>query len=135
MLGQSEALIGAIPFGGGAQRLAARCGMARAKEIVFSGRFYPAAKFEQYNIINRVVPAQDLQAKARKFMKAMADSGPTLAYKAVKEILNEYAAEGLGEADTLTVEKSAAMFHTLDLKDGIASFLKEGPGQATFTGK
>ena len=135
MFGQVEALIGAIPFGGGAQRLAARCGVIRAKEIVFSGRFYTAAKFEQYNIINRVVPAQELKAKALNFMKMMAESGPTLSYKAVKEILTEYSSNGTAAADKLTIERSAAMFDTKDLKTGVSSFLKAGPGKAIFEGK
>lgn len=37
---QAEVTIGAIPFGGGVQRLTDRAGAARAKEIVFSAQFY-----------------------------------------------------------------------------------------------
>ncbi|MBF0102903.1 MAG: enoyl-CoA hydratase/isomerase family protein [Desulfobacterales bacterium] len=135
MLGQAEASIGAIPFAGGAQRLAARCGVAKAKEIVFTGKFYPAAKFEELNIVNRVVPTQELKDKARKFMKGISENGPTLAYKAVKEILAEYQVQGIADADRLTLDKSVGIFETEDLKTGIASMLAQGPGKAIFVGK
>jgi len=135
LLGQAEALIGAIPFGGGSQRLAARCGTARAKEIIYTGRFFNSKQMEQFNIVNRVVPAGELFEKAKKFMKNLADNGPTKAYAAMKDILSQYQNSGIESADRLTVHHSALMFTTEDLKTGIDSFLKEGPGAAKFIGK
>jgi enoyl-CoA hydratase/carnithine racemase len=41
-LGLAEGVIGATPFGGGAQRLVARAGAARAAEAVYTARIYPA---------------------------------------------------------------------------------------------
>jgi len=87
---QVEAIIGAIPFGGGIQRLSSHAGSARAKEIVFSAQFYPAQKFLDYNIINRILPAEDLSNKAEKYMQNLADKGPTLAFAATKKIINCY---------------------------------------------
>ncbi len=135
LLGQSEAMIGAIPFAGGAQRLAARCGVTRAKEIVYTGRFYPASDFEKYNIINRVVPVEDLKVKALKFMKNIAETGPTIAHGAAKDILSMYLKEGMVMADTLTIDKSVAIFETKDLQTGISSMLEQGPGKAKFSGE
>lgn len=135
MLGQAEVMIGAIPFGGGAQRLAARCGTARAKELVYTGRFLPADLMEKYNVVNRVVPADSLMEKARKFMKSLADNGPTQAFAAVKDILAEYGNGGMASADRLTVQHSARMFTTRDLQTGIETFLKLGPGSISFTGQ
>lgn len=135
LLGQAEALIGAIPFGGGAQRLASRCGTARAKEIVYTGRFFKSEQMEKYNIVNRVVPSDELYEKARKFMKDMADKGPTKAYAAMKDILAQYQNTGIDSADRLTIQHSAQMFATRDLHKGIEVFIKEGPGKAVFTGE
>lgn len=135
LLGQAESLIGAIPFGGGAQRLAARCGVTRAKEMIYSGRFYQAEQMEKYNIINRVVPADQLFEKSKKFMKNMAENGPTKSYAAMKDILLQYENSGLEAADRLTVQHSAMMFATEDIKTGIDSFVNEGPGTAKFNGK
>ena len=131
---QAEAIIGAIPFGGGIQRLTARAGSARAKEIVFSAQFYPAQKFLDYNIINRILPVEDLESKAEKFMQNMADNGPTLAYAATKKIINCVENEGVAQADQMTQDLGASMFDTKDFQNGVQSFLKEGPGKVTFKG-
>jgi enoyl-CoA hydratase/carnithine racemase len=135
MFGQAEAMIGAIPFGGGAQRLAARAGTARTKEIVFGARLYPAADFERWNIINRVLPDAEVVEKAKKYMGALANNGATRALAAVKEILAEFSEETVREADEKTLKLSARMFETEDLRAGVESFLKEGPGKAKFSGK
>ncbi len=135
MFGQAEAMIGAIPFGGGAQRLAARAGTTRAKEIVFGARLYPAADFERLNIINRVLPDGELVEKAMKYMGTLAGTGATRALAAVKEILSEFSDETVREADEKTMKLSPRMFETEDLKAGVESFLKEGPGKAKFSGK
>lgn len=134
MLGQAEALIGAIPFGGGSQRLAERCGTARAKEIIYTGRFFSSEQMEKYNIVNRVVPAGELFEKAKKFMKNLAENGPTKALSAMKDILTQYQNAGVESADRLTVLHSAQMFSTKDLRTGIDSFESQGPGSAKFSG-
>ena len=132
---QAEAIIGAIPFGGGIQRLASRAGSARAKEIVFSAKFYPAQKFLDYNIINRILPAEDITDKAEKYMQNLADNGPTLAFAATKKIISCFENEGIASADQMTQDLGSAMFDTKDFQNGVASFLKEGPGKITFNGK
>lgn len=132
---QAEGIIGAIPFGGGIQRLTARAGSARAKEIIFSAQFYPAQKFLEYNIINRVLPLEELEPKAEKFMMKLAESGPTLAFAATKKIIWCYENEGLLAADKLTEELGSALFDSEDLKNGVKSFLEDGPGKAVFKGK
>jgi enoyl-CoA hydratase/carnithine racemase len=133
--GQVEANIGALPFGGGGQRLAARTGCARAKEVVFSGRIYPARVFEQWNIINRILPAGELIAKAMAFMQNLADNGPTIALGSAKQLIGAYSEKGLIEADRLTLELAPGIFNTEDLQCGVTSLLKDGPGKARFTGK
>ncbi|MEH0021276.1 MAG: enoyl-CoA hydratase/isomerase family protein [Desulfobacter sp.] len=135
MFGQAEALIGAIPFGGGAQRLAARAGTARAKEIVFSARFYPAQRFLDYQVINRVLPDQDLLPKALAYMQNLADNGPTQAFAATKKIMGCFQDKGLDAADQMTRDLGADLFATKDFQHGVASFLTDGPGNITFKGK
>lgn len=38
------------------------------------------------------------------------------------------------QADEMTQELGATMFDTKDFQNGVASFLKEGPGKVTFKG-
>lgn len=49
-----------------------------SKEIVFGADFYDAEKFERWNIINRVVPADDLRDEALAWAQRLAAS-PTAA--------------------------------------------------------
>jgi len=133
--GQVEVTIGALPFGGGAQRLAARAGVNRAKEIVLGGRIFPARDFERWNIINRLLPETELNGKAMTYMQNLADNGATVALGCSKRIINTCAEKGLAEADRLTLELSPRIFDTEDLPLGVKSFLKNGPGKARFLGK
>ncbi len=131
MLGQPEATIGAIPFAGGAQRLAARAGSARALEIVYTGGFYPAERLLDWGVLNRVVAAPDLLVKARAFAQRLAD-GPTLAHAATKEIVRSWRSDGVAVADALTIPAGARVIASTDLQNGVESLLNAGPGKATF---
>lgn len=81
---QVEALIGATTFGGGVYRLSERCGPARAREITFGADSYSAEQFERWNIINRVVPGDQLRGSALEWAQNLA-KGPTAAHAATKE--------------------------------------------------
>ncbi|MFX1277419.1 MAG: enoyl-CoA hydratase/isomerase family protein [Promethearchaeota archaeon] len=130
----AEVLIGIVPLGGGVQRLAQRTGMTRAKEIALGGRFKKAEILEKWNVINRVLPEQDLNTKAIKFMKIQLN-GPTIAFNTIKKLLREYYDKGLKESDKLLLDIAPKLFKTEDIKIGIESFKKNGPGKAIFKGK
>jgi enoyl-CoA hydratase/carnithine racemase len=130
----AEVLIGIVPLGGGAQRLAQRCGIARAKEIALGGRFNKPDKLERWNVINRVLPEQDLIDKAIKFMRFQIN-GPTIAFDTIKKLLREYYNKGLSDTDRLLLEIVPELFETEDIKIGIESFKEKGPGKAIFKGK
>jgi len=130
----AEVLIGIVPLGGGAQRLAQRAGITRAKEIALGGRFKKAEKLERWNVINRVLPEQELIEKAIKFMKFQSN-GPTIAFDTIKQLMREYYNDGLEDSDKLLQEIVPKLFNTEDIKIGIESFKKEGPGKAIFKGK
>ena len=130
----AEILIGIVPLGGGAQRLAQRAGLTRAKEIALGGRFNKAEILERWNVINRVLPEQELIEKAIKFMKFQS-KGPTLAFETTKKLLREYYSKGLEESDKLLQSIVPKLFETEDIKIGIESFKKNGPGKAIFSGK
>ncbi len=71
---------------GGTQRFASRAGVARAKEFVFTGDLYDAATLERWNVVNRVVPDDELQEKGMRFAGRLAN-GPTVAHEATKRIV------------------------------------------------
>lgn len=133
-LGLIEAVIGAIPFGGGTQRLAQRAGSARACEIVMGHGMYDAPTFERWNIINRILPADELHEKSLRFVHRLA-TGATLAHGVTKRLLREYQNNGLAASDALLPEAASELFETQDMQNGIVSLLENGPGQATFNNR
>ena len=55
-LGQPEILLGIIPGAGGTQRLPRLVGPARAKDIIYTGRFVPAVEAREIGLVDKFVP-------------------------------------------------------------------------------
>jgi len=132
--GLVEAVVGLTPGAGGTQRLAERAGPARAAEFVMTGGLYDAPTLERWNVVNRVVPDDQLLEKGLKFAHRLAN-GPTIAHGATKRIIRGFRDGGVKGADRVTPEQFADLFASQDLQNAVASFLKDGPGKATFEGK
>lgn len=133
-LGQPEILLGVIPGAGGTQRLPRLIGVARAKGIIYSGRFVPAAEAHSIGLVHEVVAPEDVHKTAVALAERYAQ-GPTVALRAAKEAIQR----GLEvDLDTgLLIERQAfsALFATQDQTIGMESFVEQGPGKAKFTGK
>jgi enoyl-CoA hydratase/carnithine racemase len=132
--GLVERVIGLTPTMGGTQRLAARAGVGRAKEFVFTGDLYDAATLERWNVVNRVLPVEGFDDAVLDFVRSIA-VGPTKAFGAAKDILRHFEAGGVPEATAHTTAIASELFDTDDLQGGMESFLRDGPGKATFTGR
>jgi enoyl-CoA hydratase/carnithine racemase len=132
--GLVEIVVGLTPSMGGPERLAERAGPARAKELIFTGERYPAAVLERWNVVNRVLPDEGFAAAAREYAHRLA-AGPTVAHAATKRLVATAVREGARAADALVPEVSGALFGTADLRGAVASFLADGPGKATYTGR
>jgi enoyl-CoA hydratase/carnithine racemase len=132
--GLVERVIGLTPAMGGTQRLAERAGTGRAKEFVMEGRPFGARELERWNVVNRVLPDEGFDEAARAYAHALAE-GPTRAHAATREILQAYVRDGVAGADALTPAIAGALFATDDLQGAVASFLRDGPGRASFDGR
>ena len=132
--GLVEAVVGLTPGAGGTQRMAERAGPARAAEFVMSAGLYDAEALERWNVVNRVLPDDELHEKGMRFAHRLAD-GPTVAHGATKRIIRAYRAGGVEEADRVTPDVFSELFASEDLKKAVASFLEDGPGKATFEGR
>ncbi|MEO6884973.1 MAG: enoyl-CoA hydratase/isomerase family protein, partial [Jatrophihabitantaceae bacterium] len=132
--GLVEIVVGLTPSMGGPQRLAERAGPARARELVYTGQLYGAAELERWNVVNRVLPDEGFAEAAQQFALRLAN-GPTRAHAATKAIIREQLEVGTAGADAITPAVSGALFATADLQGAVASFLADGPGKATYTGR
>jgi enoyl-CoA hydratase/carnithine racemase len=132
--GLVEIVVGLTPSMGGPQRLTERAGPARARELIYTGEQYGAATLERWNVVNRVLPDEGFGAAARAFARRLAE-GPTRAHAATKAIVRAQLAGGTRAADEATPEISGALFATEDLQNAVASFLRDGPGKAVYTGR
>jgi enoyl-CoA hydratase/carnithine racemase len=133
-VGQPEILLGVIPGAGGTQRLPRLVGPARAKDIVFTGRFVGAAEALAIGLVDKVVPDADVYQAARELVARYA-GGPAIALRAAKQAIDE----GLDvDLDTgLEIERLnfAGLFATEDQRTGMRSFIENGPGKAIFAGR
>lgn len=132
--GLVEKVIGLTPTMGGTQRLAARAGVGRAKEFVMTGERYDAATLERWNVVNRVLADDGFDDTARQFAATIA-AGPTRAHAATKRVLAHFEHGGVPEANEHVTTIAATLFDTEDLPNAVRSFLADGPGKATFTGR
>jgi len=133
-LGQPEILLGVIPGAGGTQRLPRLVGPARAKDIVFSGRMVDSAEALRIGLVDQVVPDAEVYQAAVGMVQRYVN-GPALALRAAKQAID--AGLGVDLATGLEIERVqfAALFGTEDQRAGMRSFLEDGPGKATFTGR
>ena len=133
-VGQPEILLGLIPGAGGTQRLPRLIGTARAKDIVFTGRFVGAAEALAIGLVDKVVPDGEVYQAARDLVGRFA-SGPAVALRAAKQAIDE----GMdADLDTgLEIERLhfAGLFATEDARTGMRSFVENGPGKASFAGR
>lgn len=131
--GLVETSLGLLPLLGGVQRVTHRAGAARGKEIALFGRRHDPRTLERWNILNLVVPDDELDQAARSWAQQLGN-GPTVAYRGVKELANLTARTGLASADAHQESANDAMWVTNDVKAGLAAFAETGPGTASFEG-
>jgi 2-(1,2-epoxy-1,2-dihydrophenyl)acetyl-CoA isomerase len=117
---------GLVVDGGGAYLLPRRIGMQKAKELAFFGDKLPAAEALALGMVNRVVPAAELDAAADEFARRLA-AAPTSAITLTKRLLNaspdaDRAAAFLAEAMAQEIQSAAE-----DSREGVRSFVEHRP--------
>ena len=132
--GQPEILLGVIPGAGGTQRLPRLVGPARAKDIIFSGRFVGAEEALRIGLVDRVVAPAEVYAEACA-MAARFVGGPAYALRAAKEAVDRGLECDLDSGLEIERLQFTGLFATEDRRIGMTSFVEEGPGKASFGGR
>lgn len=128
----SEVKIGAIPGGGGTQRLPRLIGVAKAKEMVLTGDPIDAEDARAAGLVLKVVPKEKLLQEARSFAAKLA-ALPRLALEASKSVINCGVEMDLTSALELEARSIAALATSHDLREGTLAFLQKR--KPNFTGE
>lgn len=132
-LGQPEILLGIIPGAGGTQRLARLVGPAKAKELIYSGRFIDAQEALAIGLVDQVHPADEVYAKAVEWASQFVGAA-ALALRAAKSAIDRGLEVDLQTGLDIERAEFGSLFATNDRTAGMTSFVENGPGKATFTG-
>jgi enoyl-CoA hydratase/carnithine racemase len=122
--GQPEVKLGLLPGGGGTQRLPRLVGKGRALQLILTGETISAQEAYRIGLVNEVVPAADLIARAETILKQILANAP-IALKFSLEAVNK----GLETAQTEGLALEASYFGicaaTEDKKEGTSAFLEK----------
>jgi enoyl-CoA hydratase len=122
--GQPEINLGVIPGGGGTQRLPSIVGPQRAKELIFTGDLIDAKEAERIGLVNRVVPASELDSVVRSIAEKIAVKSP-VATRLAKAAINRGLRSNLETGLAYEKELYAQAQTTEDKTEGIAAFLEK----------
>lgn len=131
-VGQPEINLGLIPGFGGSQRLLRLCGRAATLELCLTGAPISAERALQLGIVNRVVPAADLQAETMKLAAQLASAAP-LALRGMLDCVNIGGECGIEEGLEYESAQFGLMFATEDMREGTGAFMEKR--KPTFSGQ
>ena len=99
-----------------------------ATEMLFTGRRFTAVEAKHWGIINEIVPAADLMARARAVAALLAE-GPPLVFAAIKEALRETMHLPVQEAFNLVTKRKLAtvdkLYSSEDQLEGAKAFAEK----------
>lgn len=130
--GQPEVNLGVIPGFGGTQRLIRRVGIAKARELIYTGNMIGADEAKRIGLVNDVFAPGELLAKTRAVAAKIAEKGP-LAVASAKRVMRRGADLELSSANELEAQAFGVLFGSSDQKEGMHAFLEKRA--ATFQGK
>jgi enoyl-CoA hydratase len=128
--GQPEVNLGLIPGYGGTQRLTQSIGRNRSMELLMSGNMVTAKEAEEYGMVNKVCPADELIAKAKEILFLIQLKAPIAVSKVIECVNNfDHGQQGYD----FELKKFSECFESEDMKEGTTAFLEKR--KANFTGK
>jgi methylglutaconyl-CoA hydratase len=132
VMGLSEVRLGIMPGAGGTQRLARLLGVARAKELVMTGRRIDAERALAIGLVSRVVPAAGLDRAGQELADELAACAP-LSIAMAKRAIDEGA--DLPMPDALALERRCydVTLMSEDRNEGLRAFAEKRPPR--FTGR
>ena len=122
--GQPEVMLGLVPGGGGTQRLPRLVGKGRALQLILSGEMISAQEAHRIGLVNEVVPASGLIARAEAILNKIAANAP-LAVKFALEVANRGVEMSQGDGLLLEASYFGLCAATEDKTEGTDAFLQK----------
>ncbi len=116
--------IGLVPDAGSSYFLPRLVGLAKAYEMCFTGDAVNAEEAYRIGLVNRVVPAEELETATREFALKLA-KGPTRAIGLMKRTINRGLNLDLEQLLEYEVHSQQTAGQTEDHKEGLAAFLEK----------
>ena len=122
VFGQPETGLGIIPGFGATQRLSRIVGVSKAKEIIFTGRFFDSNEALKIGLVNSIFSSSELSSKAFELAKLISNNAP-IAIRLSKKAIDEGIKLNLDDALLLEEELFSETFETEDQIEGMRAFL------------
>ena len=123
-LGLTEVKRGIIPAGGGLVRLPRQVPYASAMQMLLVGDDISAQEAHRIGLVNEVVPASQLMARAEELAGKIAENGP-LAVRKVKEAVVRGVAGTMDEAVRIERQAIAEVMASEDAREGPRAFAEK----------
>jgi enoyl-CoA hydratase/carnithine racemase len=124
VFGQNFAKVGLFPDYGGTYLLPQLVGPAKAAELFYTGEMMDAKSALQFGVVNKVVPAAELEAEVKMFAQKIA-AGPPLAIRAVKKVLFASEKECFERALEAELHHQMRCFASEDCLEGVHAFFQK----------
>jgi len=123
-IGLPETTLGAVPGWGGSVRAVRDLGLARAKQVVLSGKLYPANEAHGIGLVHRVVPDMELADCVYGWLSEHTTRGP-LALSRAKQLLNAHASIDRAAQLAAEAQAFADCFAAGQAALGVSAFLEK----------
>lgn len=131
-IGDGHANFGIFPGGGSAVLLPRLLPLNVAKHLLFSGELLPAAQWQAWGLVNRVVEPAQLNEATRTLAEALARKSPLLLER-MKRVANGSADKHLADALREELFELRAHMRSLDMREGTRAFVEKR--EPHFTGR
>lgn len=131
-VGFPETTLGIHPGFGGTQRTAKIAGLAKAKELIFTGKMITAQEAYEMGLINKVVPHDQLMNEVMAIAEKIKANGP-VAIRFAKECIDKSLSLDNKEGLMLEAKDFGLCFATKDQKEGMTAFVDKR--KPTYTGE
>jgi enoyl-CoA hydratase len=124
VLGFPEIKLGSIPGGSGTSRLLRAVGQLKATEIMMLGNNINAQEALKLNLVNQVVPSDEVQPAALQLAEELAKR-PPIALKLTKMAIHVGYDVDVKSARRYVLEAMALTNATNDMREGLSAFLEK----------